>query len=277
MTLNASVIVTTYNKPNELDLVLCGLNLQKVQPSEILIADDGSSTETKALVDSWSNKCETPIKHIWHEDNGNRKLKICNRAAKESQGNYLIFLDGDSIPHRLWVNDHLKSAKNNTVLCGRRVRLGPEITKNIDSDYVRAQKLEKLIGPVFSSALKKDTKRYTHGIRMPKNLARILHPTERRLMGVNFSLHKVLFERIGGYSDHLGKHVIAKERRREDAQLEIQLLKAGAKRYPLINQAIVYHLYHHERAPNKEIDEYIHSTYESALRERKEAFKNNSK
>ena len=275
--LDASVIVTTYNKPKELELVLCGLNLQKAQPIEILIADDGSSIETKILISKWSDISKTPIKHIWHEDKGNRKLKICNRATNESQGNYLIFLDGDSIPHNLWVQDHIKSAKKNTVLCGRRVRLGPEITKNIDLTFVKSKKLEKLTGPVLSSALQKDTKRYTHGIRLPKKLARCLHPTERRLMGVNFSLHKSLFESIGGYSDHIGKHVIAKERRREDAQLEIQLLKAGVKRYPLINQAIVYHLYHHERAPNKEIDKYIHSTYESALRERKEILKSDSK
>lgn len=277
MQLNVSVIVTTYNKPKELELVLCGLNQQSLQPLEVMIADDGSSIETKNLISKYTDKSTTPINHIWHEDEGNRKLKICNRAAKESQGNYLIFLDGDSIPHKLWVHDHLKSARKNTVLCGRRVRLGPKITKDIDLEFVRAKKLEKLIGPVFSSALKKDTKRYTHGIRMPKSLARIFHPTERRLMGVNFSLHKSLFEQIGGYSDHIGKDVISKERRREDAQLEIQLLKSGVKRYPLINQAIVYHLYHHERPPNKEIDEYIRSTYEAALRERKGALKNVSK
>ena len=269
MTLKASVIVTTYNKPKELELVLYGLKLQKTCPLEILIADDGSSIETKNLISKWADTSVIPIKHVWHEDQGNRKLKICNRAVKESQGNYLIFLDGDAIPHKLWVHDHIKSAKNNTVLCGRRVRLGPEITKSIDIQFVSSNQLERLTGPILSSAIQKDTKRFAHGIRLPKLLARCLHPKEKRLMGVNFSLHKNLFESIGGYSDYIGKHVIAKERRREDAQLEIQLLKAGTRRYPLINQAIVYHLYHHERAPNKEIDEYIHSTYESALHERK--------
>jgi len=184
-------------------------------------------------------------------------------------------LDGDSIPHHLWVHDHVKAAKRNTVLCGRRVRLGPEISKQVDLAFVKSGKLEKQLGTVLSSALHKDTKRFTHGIRLPKSLARCLHPTERRLMGVNFSLHKDLFSKVGGYTDQFGKHVESKERRREDAQLEIQLLKAGVKRYPLINQAIVYHLFHHERAPNKEIDDYIHNTYESALRERHATGKRN--
>ena len=35
MDILASVIVTTYNKPDELALVLCGLHMQKIKPLEI--------------------------------------------------------------------------------------------------------------------------------------------------------------------------------------------------------------------------------------------------
>jgi glycosyltransferase involved in cell wall biosynthesis len=274
MMLDASVIVTTYNKPKELELVLCGLNLQEIKPLEILIADDGSNIETKNLISKWSDASKTPIKHIWHEDKGNRKLKICNRAVKESSGNYLIFLDGDSIPHHLWVNDHISAARKNMVLCGRRVRLGPKITESIDLPYVQARKLENIFGSTLASALSKDTKRYMHGIRLPKLLARCFHITERRLMGVNFSLHKELFEKLGGYVDSSDKIIASKERRREDARLEIELLRAGAVRYPLINQGIVYHLYHKERPPNEEIDNFIQDNYKSALQHRKSISKN---
>ena len=274
MKISPSVIVTTYNKANELDLVLCGLSLQKTHPVEILIADDGSDEKTKSIVNKWIELSSTPIKHIWHEDQGNRKLKICNRAANESSGNYLIFLDGDSIPHHLWVNDHIKSAKPKTVLCGRRVRLGPNISKTIDFDYVKSRKLEKIFGPTLSSALRKDTKRFMHGIRLPKKLARCFHLTERRLMGVNFSLYKSLFEEVGGYVDNTSKFYKSKERRREDAQLELELLRLGAARYPLINQGIVYHLYHPERPPNKEIDLKIQNEYKKALKQRKMVLRN---
>jgi glycosyltransferase involved in cell wall biosynthesis len=269
MDIHASVVVTTYNKPEELTLVLCGLHMQKIKPIEVLIADDGSTKKTKKVIDEWSCISEIPIKHIWHEDRGNRKLKICNKAVSESSGNYLIFLDGDSIPHHLWVNDHINAARPNTVLCGRRVRLGPEITKSVDLDYIRSRKIESVFGQNLISAIQKDTKRYFHGIRFPKLLARCFHITERRLMGVNFSLHKYLFEKVGGYVDINDKVITSKERRREDARLEIELLKAGAKRYPLINQGIVYHLFHEERPPNKEVDEFILNNYKSALQQRK--------
>ena len=269
MKIQPSVIVSTYNQPHELELVLCGLNMQVHSPLEILIADDGSTQETKNLIKQWTSKSKIPIKHIWHEDIGHRKSKINNKAVNESTGNYLVFLDGDSIPHRYWIEDHVNAARSDTVVCGRRVRLGPKISKQIDLEFLQSRKLESLTGPVLSSALEKDTKRYLLGIRLPKNVARCLHPKERRLMGVNFSLHKILFKRVGGYIEYDNKNFETTENVREDAQLEIQLIKIGVLRYPLINQGIVYHLFHPERPPNKKIDAKIQSQYLSALEERK--------
>ena len=82
-------------------------------------------------------------------------------------------------------------------------------------------------------------------------------------MGVNFSLHKELFERIGGLFEAEGK------RCREDAELEIQLISSGTYRYPLINRAIVYHLYHPERAPNVELNDRIQARYKNCLATKK--------
>lgn len=270
MTISGSVIVSTYNKPHELEMVLCGLSLQKKPPKEILVADDGSTQETAAVIEKWQQIITPPVKHIWHEDIGNRKLKICNTAAKEATGSYLLFLDGDSVPHSRWVSDHMDAAKNGTVLCGRRVRLGPRISKTIDVSFIESRNLEKIAGPLLFSALCKDTKRYLLGIRLPEWLARCFHPSERRLMGVNFSLHKTLFESVGRYRDFDENIYESKERRREDAQLEIQLLKSGIHRYPLLNRAIVYHLYHPERQPNESINDGIEKAYKDALRYRKQ-------
>jgi glycosyltransferase involved in cell wall biosynthesis len=269
MSINPTVIVTTYNKPHELDLVLCGLAQQKVFPHEILVADDGSSAETAVIIKRWSSLIQAPVTHVWHEDLGNRKSIICDLAVSKAQGDYLIFLDGDSIPHPMWVNDHIEAASQNTVLCGRRVRLGKKISSEIDVNFIQTGKLHSPFGPLLSSSLQRDSKRYSLGIRLPKLLARSLHPRERRLMGVNFSLPRVLYEKVGGYSNINNKILPSLERRREDAQLEIRLLTAGAKRFPLLNRAIVYHLYHDERPANDEINNEIQIQYESALAIRK--------
>ena len=269
MLVSTSVIVTTYNKPHELELVLCGLSLQKKTPLEILVADDGSTQDITTVIEKWREKIKLPIKHIWHEDIGNRKLKICNKAAEEATGNYLLFLDGDSVPHPFWVKDHVDAAKDGFVLCGRRVRLGPKISQTIDIPFIESGKMEKIAGPILLSALSKDTKRFLLGIRLPKWLARCFHPTERRLMGANFSLHKSLFKSVGGYLDNDEGIYETNERRREDAQLEILLLKSGVRRYPLINRAVVYHLYHPERPPNKTLNEVLEKSYRSVLQDRK--------
>lgn len=250
-------------------MVLCGLARQNVFPQEILIADDGSTSETAELVNKWSASIQSSVKHIWHEDLGNRKSIICDLAVQQARGNYLIFLDGDSIPHPHWVNDHIEVAKDNTVLCGRRVRLGKMISSKIDHNFIQSGKLHQPLGPLFSSFLQRDSKRYSLGIRLPKSIARSLHLKERRLMGVNFSLPRTLYEKAGGYSSIDNKSLPALVRRREDAQLEIRLLNIGAKRYPLLNRAIVYHLYHDERPANDEINQLIQSQYEDALTRRK--------
>lgn len=268
MSINPTVIITTYNKPHELNLVLCGISQQKVLPHEILVADDGSTSTTSDVIKKWSALIQAPLKHIWHEDLGNRKSIICDLAASNAQGDYLIFLDGDSIPHPYWVSDHIEAAQANTVLCGRRVRLGEKISHKIDANFIKSGKLFSLTGPVLSSFLHKDSKRYTLGIRLPKLIARTLHPKERRLMGVNFSLPLTLYEQVGGYSNINNKILPSLERRREDAQLEIRLLTIGAKRFPLLNRAIVYHLYHDERPANDEINNNIQAQYESALANR---------
>ena len=81
-------------------------------------------------------------------------------------------------------------------------------------------------------------------------------------MGVNFSLHKNLWEKIGGAHEADGK------RCREDAELEIQLISIGVRRFPLINRAVVFHLYHPERAPNVELNANIQNRYAEALAQR---------
>ena len=45
-----SLIVTTYNRPNALLLVLKSIELQTMIPHEVLVADDGSDYKTHELV-----------------------------------------------------------------------------------------------------------------------------------------------------------------------------------------------------------------------------------
>lgn len=236
-----SVIVTTYNAVRPLELVLCGIARQTRAPDEVLIADDGSGPETARLVESWRARLPVPLRHVWQVDRGFRKGRIANEAAGRAAGDQLIFLDGDAIPHRRFVDDHARLAATGKVLCGRRVRLGPKLSPQVDPELVRRGRLESLFGPVARSALTGDTARFTLGIRLPTLLARCFHPRSRKLMGVNFSLPRSAFARVNGYDERWGNWG-------EDRDLELRLRRSGMPFYPLLNRAVVYHLHHETRA-----------------------------
>ena len=246
--MDAAVIIPTYNNPRGLELCLTGLARQEVMPGEIAVADDGSTEETRKLIESWRSRLGCPLVHAWHEDQGFRKGEICNKAVQKTESTELLFIDGDSIPHSKWVADHLDAASRGQVRCGRRVKLGPKITGLVDPELVAKGRLQSLMGPVVRGAFMGDTKRLTLGIRLPYLVARLFHPRPRKLMGVNFSLSRAAFEEVNGY-DHEWEAPF-----REDRDLDLRLNRAGFRYIPLLNRAIVYHLYHGERPPVEEFE-----------------------
>ncbi len=245
--MRASVLITTYNAPRELDLALTGLARQSQSPHEVVVADDGSKEETRALVHRWAERFPVPLIHVWHEDAGYRRAKILNEAVRRASGDYFVFLDGDSIPHPRWLADHAELARPDRVLCGRRVRLGPAISAGLSADDVTSGRLEPFFGPVLRSAFHDGTKRALLGLRLPPPLARVFHPRSRRLMGVNFSLSRADFYEVNGLDEEYVGYGL------EDYDLEIRLRRAGKELYPLLNRAVVWHLYHPMKSVGPEI------------------------
>jgi len=248
--INASVIVSTYNAPTPLNLCLAGLYRQKFMPAEIMVADDGSGSATKAVIEKWKKKFPISLSHIWHEDKGNRKSIINNKAVAHTNSEYLMFIDGDAVPNPFWTMDHFKSRKPDLVLCGRRVKLDQRISGTLTESDIISGKLDKLFGPVLYSAISGETKRVTLGVRLPILLARCFHPHPRKLMGVNFSLYKEDFKKVNGYDEEWSH-------RRQDKDLDLRLNRAGFQFYPLLNRAIVHHLYHDERAPSEAVQQRV--------------------
>ena len=101
-----SLIITTYNRPGALKRVLDGLISQTILPEEIIIADDGSDNNTKTMLQPFLDQTQINIKHVWHEDIGFRAARIRNMAIAESNGDYIILLDGDCIPEKHFIQDH---------------------------------------------------------------------------------------------------------------------------------------------------------------------------
>jgi GT2 family glycosyltransferase len=87
-----TAIIPTYNQLPTLKKLREALSKQTNQDFDILLAVDGS---TDGTVD-WAD--EQGIEYVWQEQQGRRYNEICNQAAREAVGEYLILISGDSVP-----------------------------------------------------------------------------------------------------------------------------------------------------------------------------------
>ena len=121
--MRASLIVTTYNRPDALHLVLQSVLQQTVPPVEIIVADDGSGADTAETVGRFAKTSPIPVKHVWQEDQGFRAAQSRNRALAAAQGPYIVLIDGDMVLHPEFIADHLAVAREGRWVQGSRVLL----------------------------------------------------------------------------------------------------------------------------------------------------------
>ena len=121
-----SVIITTYNSPKFLKQCLNSFVDQKDKNFEVVVADDGSTKETKELTYSYKDKLK--INHVWHTDKGFRAAKIRNEAVKISSGKYLVFIDGDCITYNDFIENHRKISERGYFARGNRAMLSNKLS-----------------------------------------------------------------------------------------------------------------------------------------------------
>ena len=127
----ASLIVTTYNRPDALAAVLAGLLAQEDRGFEVLIADDGSRDDTRALVEHTAAGAPIRIAHVWQDDRGFRAGAARNRAVARACGEYLVFLDGDCVPRPDFVARHRRLAERGWMVAGNRILLSQSFTREV--------------------------------------------------------------------------------------------------------------------------------------------------
>jgi glycosyltransferase involved in cell wall biosynthesis len=149
-----AVILSTYNQPEWLRKTLWGYARQDHDDFEVVLADDGSGQETAAVVEEARRRYPAlSLRHVWHPDTGYRKCVILNRAIVASEGEYLVFSDGDCIPRRDYVATHARLAERGRFLSGGAVRLPRDVSDAVteedvasgrvfDTDWLRARGFE---------------------------------------------------------------------------------------------------------------------------------------
>ena len=123
-----SVVVTTYNRPQALSLVLRALIAQCQPPFEILVADDGSGEPTRLAIRQMAHHADIPIRHLWQNDDGFRAATARNMAVAAAQGELIVFLDGDCIPRTDFIAQHARLAQAGWFVAGSRILLSQTLT-----------------------------------------------------------------------------------------------------------------------------------------------------
>ena len=129
--MKTTLIISTYNRPEALSVCLDSVRFQTVMPDEVIVGDDGSTSETKDLIESFKKDFPVPLIHLWQEDNGFRLAMMRNKSVAAATGDYIIEIDGDIFLHNKFVEDHKRLAKPGHYLRGTRVNLGQKLTEEI--------------------------------------------------------------------------------------------------------------------------------------------------
>lgn len=233
-----TIILATYNWPEALNLVLQSLATQSDNNFEVVIADDGSKSSTRELINLYKQAAPFHIYHEWQEDQGFRKSKILNQAIKSSRGEYLIFLDGDCIVQPDFVAQHRKLAQAGYLVTGSRILLGPEVTIQLCqhgqwsyATWVWQSFIHRLTGqmnkwlPLF--------------VKLPDLSARIYDRFEwRRIKGCNMAAWRKDVLRINGFDESLEGWG------HEDADFVYRLQDIGVIRKSGSWATEVFHLWH---------------------------------
>jgi glycosyltransferase involved in cell wall biosynthesis len=234
-----SVIVSTYQKPRDLERVLWGYALQSRRDFELLVADDGSGPETAAAIERVRVDAGLEVRHVRHDDRGFRKCEILNRAARAAGGDYLLFTDGDCIPLRDMVAAHFALAEPGRYLSGGYVKLPAPVSDAITLHDVRSGRFAQLAW--LRARGWRPGRRALRLVRSPRfsTLLDRLTPTKPRFGGNNASVWRDAFEAVNGFDLRMGYGG-------EDRAVGYRLENLGVTGKQIRHRSVCLHL-HHDR------------------------------
>lgn len=236
--MKTSLVISTYNKPNYLELSLKSALNQTIAPDEIVIADDGSTHDTANLIKSVAQNSTIPIVHVWHEDNGFQLCQIRNKAFARCSGDYILQSDGDIIFEKHFVEDHLRLAEKGYFVCGSRVFLTQDGTQKMLAAKNTTPKLKYMESSHVLNSIRIKPLQKFFALRYGKNI--------NKLRGCNMAFWKEDVIKVNGYNEDLTfwGH--------EDGEFAFRLHFAGIKKKFLKNGGICYHLWHPESSRENE-------------------------
>ena len=224
-----SLIISSYNQHEYLARVLCAISAQAETPDEVIVADDGSDDATAAVVESWMDGQELRCERVWQPNLGFRRARILNLALARVTQPYVVFLDGDSIPHPKFVSDHRRLACPGHFVQGHRALITRRGSEEFGTGKFNADRRRAL---------------WTGRVRGLKHVFRWRWPWRRVLnhvdgvRGCNLAAWTADLFEINGYNEeYFGWGC-------EDLDVALRLVHSGLKRLDVRGWALCYHLWH---------------------------------
>jgi glycosyltransferase involved in cell wall biosynthesis len=242
-----SVIVSTYNRPDALDVAMRSLSRQSDRRFEIVVADDGSGPATERVVRDWAARAPVVVKHAWHEDRGFRLAEIRNLGIRESAGRYLVFLDGDCITRPSFVAAHRRLAEPGWFVTGNRILMSQRLTEQAlaktPTKTTAAPPDPESFGVFEHLALRArgDLNRIAPLFALPLGRLRKRRAMQwRGANGSNMAFWRADLEAVDGFDAAFTGWG------REDSDMFVRLIRAGVRRKDGRFATGVLHLWHRE-------------------------------
>ena len=246
-----SIIIAVYKDIEALDLIIQSLKTQSYKNFEVIIAEDNNSAEMRDYV---SNIEKLKVKHTSQDDQGIRKTRSLNNGILVSEGEYLIFIDGDCVPYSTFIESHVKLSQPNYIVSGRRCNLGPKYSNLLRQKKLSPLKLEQSF--IFKFPLiARDGKEghieagiYVSADGFIYNTLLKNRKGTQSIVGCNYSCSKSDMVKINGYDEGYGESSVG-----DDTDLEWRFKGLGLKLKSAKNVANMFHLYHGRGSRNEEL------------------------
>jgi len=224
-----ALIINTYNQLDYLARVLTAVSGQSARPDEVLLADDGSGEETARLFANWLSGGRIKGAHVWQQHQGFRRARILNKAIACSGTDYIVFLDGDTVPHPEFVADHRRVSREGLFIQGHRALLKQKGAASFGRNGFARDRRRALLNCQIQGL--------KHAFRWPRPSLR-MRPDLRGIRGCNLGIWRRDLLRVNGYNEAFVGWG------REDSELALRLMNAGVKRLDVRGWALCYHLWH---------------------------------
>ena len=240
-----SVVITTYNRPDALEAVVEACFLQDDKNFEIIIADDGSTANTRDCIERLAARSPVPLKHVWQPDDGFRAAMARNRGTLAATGDYIIFLDGDCVPQRDFIRRHRALAQPGFLVSGSRILLSQRLTERALREHIDVAGMS--VGERLRHRLSGDMNKVIQTMLRWPDLGRVRRKFSwRRIKSCNLAVWKSDLVTVNGFDESFTGWG------HEDSDLVVRLFHAGVLRKDGALATEVLHLWHREAQRDQE-------------------------